>query len=362
MKKYSRILAIFLALVLLLAMTTSAMAADTTSTAATTVTFTDVAKDTAQGQAIYKMVEAGYVKGDGDGRFRPNDPLTRAELVTLVNQVFHYTTVADRVAFSDINQAQWFYQPVRIAQAAGYIAGYPDNTFRPNANITREEVCSILNKIMKFEVLPYDGVVADPISPWAEEAVKTLLSNRIFVLEANNTFRATAAITRAEVCEALAKFITTSPPTVTGNEDNNSENQDENTNNDTNTDETNKDSVTSSGGGGGSSSGGSGNSNTDTDTPSQDEIIKAMKDAIYSLEADVISRLSTDEQVEIVNDIIYNMRAYIDNTKFDYESAIQTVKAKYNLLPEVQKEELKDVVTGNVPTVVLLTLEDYFLG
>ena len=57
-----------------------------------------------------------------------------------------------------------------------------------------------------------------------------------------------------------------------------------------------------------------------------------------------------------------NMRAYIDNTKFDYESAIQTVKAKYNLLPEVQKEELKDVVTGNVPTVVLLTLEDYFLG
>jgi len=96
---------------------------------------------------ISRWVEDGLVKGYDDGTFRPNEQITRAEFVALVNRLFGLTEQAE-VTFADVASQNWFSQDVARAVAAGYISGYEDNTFRPNHPISRQEVAVILQRIM----------------------------------------------------------------------------------------------------------------------------------------------------------------------------------------------------------------------
>ena len=68
-----------------------------------TITFSDVDANASSGVAIYKLVNAGILNGYEDGTFRPNNPLTRAELCKIVNLVFKYTE-AEELTFSDVKK------------------------------------------------------------------------------------------------------------------------------------------------------------------------------------------------------------------------------------------------------------------
>ena len=241
--------------------------------------FSDVNESTAEGQAIVKMYEAGYIKGYEDGTFKPDGNITRAELTRIFNQVFGYKADEEKLKtvknFADNNENDaWYYNDVRIAQSNGYINGFGDNTFRPKDNFTRQQTCVVLAQAAKLPTEVKDDIkITDEVSQWAESYVKRAISAGAFSLEKNETFRATDNITRGEVCLALAKYIGT----------NNSETSTEvttktevvtNAKGETVTETTTTDSTetttkntSSSGGGGGSSSGGSssgGSSSTGT--------------------------------------------------------------------------------------------------
>ena len=99
------------------------------------------AKDT-----ILEFVEKEYIDGYEDNTFRPNNSITRAEFIKIVNNFFNLTEESD-INFSDVKKDEWYYKDLRIAVAAGYIDGYEDNTFRAYENITRQEVAKIISKI-----------------------------------------------------------------------------------------------------------------------------------------------------------------------------------------------------------------------
>ncbi len=176
----------------------------------TAPTFNDVDSESVLGQSIYKLVNAGVLNGYTDGTFRPNNPLTRAELCKIVNLVFNYTeAAADN--FTDVSANDWFYSYVAIAKKAGYITGHGDGTFKGNDYLTREQACAIITRVTELFDLTMSETITDTVSDWAVPYVNKVVSNRLMPLEAGGKFRATENITRGELTSVMALFVDEKP-------------------------------------------------------------------------------------------------------------------------------------------------------
>ena len=99
---------------------------------------------------INKWIQQNLVGGYADGTFKPDQNLTRAEFVAMVNRAFGYTQKID-LEFTDVLPEDWYAVDIAKVVAADYINGYPDGTFRPEQTITRQEVAAILTQIFSFE-------------------------------------------------------------------------------------------------------------------------------------------------------------------------------------------------------------------
>ncbi|MFI3209442.1 MAG: S-layer homology domain-containing protein [Peptostreptococcaceae bacterium] len=165
---------------------------------------------------IYDFVQKGYIEGYEDNTFRPNQDITRAEFIKIVNKSFGYeqksgiiqmirNLVRKGVMFTDINEDAWYYEYLEVAVDKGYIDGYEDNTFRPNDKITRQEASKIVAVIRE---LTGDGVInfkdKDEISNWAQNYVDALEDSKIIEGYEDNTFRPKSNITRAEAVKILS--------------------------------------------------------------------------------------------------------------------------------------------------------------
>lgn len=109
---------------------------------------TDISGHWAESQ-ISLMGDKGYIGGYPDNTFRPNKEITRAEFVAIVNNVFGYKNKKE-IQLKDVKPEAWYYESIAIGINEGYIAGYPDGTFRPNKAVSREEAAAVIAKIKKL--------------------------------------------------------------------------------------------------------------------------------------------------------------------------------------------------------------------
>lgn len=169
----------------------------------TRVSFPDIKFDYWAQNVIEDFVELGYINGYEDGTFRPDNQITRAEFVRIVNNVFGYVNARSE-NFPDVNKPDWYYKDVCIASNAGYINGYEDGTFRPNNPITREEAAKIVATVLNAKGdRNLTFIDSDQISNWARESVDALSDNDIINGYEDNTFRPQNNITRAETVQML---------------------------------------------------------------------------------------------------------------------------------------------------------------
>ena len=115
--------------------------------------------------AISTLSNMGILKGDKDGRFRPNDPVTRAEFAAIAAR-FSDGAADDYADFSDVPYDYWASKEIAKAAKLGWIKGYTDGTFRPKNNITRAEVMTLVNRVLERGV-DEDGLAEDAIQ-WAD--------------------------------------------------------------------------------------------------------------------------------------------------------------------------------------------------
>ena len=111
-----------------------------------TNTFTDVAADYWANTAISTMANLGVFKGRTADRFDPNAPITRGEFAAVCAR-FDDSSVQSSNAFSDID-GYWAKQEILRAAALGWVQGYQDGTFRPTASITRAQVVTMINRVL----------------------------------------------------------------------------------------------------------------------------------------------------------------------------------------------------------------------
>src|SRR5450830_605871 len=153
---------------------------------------------------IQSWMDKGLIKGYPDGTFKPDQNVTRAEFMTLANRAFGYTAVVP-ITYTDVKTGSWYAPKVAKAKAAGYISGYPDGTMKPENPITREEVATIVARIKN---LTSDANAADKypdaakIGSWSKGGVGAVTSAKIMQGYPDGSFKPQGLMTRAEVVVA----------------------------------------------------------------------------------------------------------------------------------------------------------------
>ena len=108
--------------------------------------FSDVSDGQWHNKAVSTMAKLGIVKGRRADRFDPNASITRAEFAAICAR-FNTKPVENSSSFSDIS-GHWAENEIERAAAFGWISGYPDGTFRPDARITRAEAMTMINRVL----------------------------------------------------------------------------------------------------------------------------------------------------------------------------------------------------------------------
>lgn len=177
----------------------------------TTTTVFAASNDIAQHWAastIHQWISAGYISGYPDGSFQPDAPITRAEFVSLANKVFHLDT-ASNVSFSDVSSTHWAYKAIQTAVSNGYAAGDENNAFYPDRQLTRAEAASMIAGLTHIAAsdtaLHYSDNSQIPL--WAENAVAAVSQAGIMKGFPDGTFRPQSSITRAEAVTALSEAV-----------------------------------------------------------------------------------------------------------------------------------------------------------
>lgn len=111
------------------------------------IAFSDVSSEIWYADSVIAMSSAGMIIGYPDGTFKPENQITRAEFVAMLmrnQEMEEYRTLE----FSDVNSDMWSADYIYSAYKAGYISGYPDGSFKPDAPITRAEAVKIINLVL----------------------------------------------------------------------------------------------------------------------------------------------------------------------------------------------------------------------
>ena len=106
--------------------------------------YSDVSADDWFNNAVSTLTNAGVLDGYEDGTFKPNGNITRAEFATITARFFEATYDGENL-FPDI-EGHWAQDYINEAANAGIVDGYPDGTFRPQQYITRAEAVTMVNR------------------------------------------------------------------------------------------------------------------------------------------------------------------------------------------------------------------------
>ena len=171
------------------------------------IQFTDIKGHWAEFN-IVDFVSKGYVSGYSDGTFKPNNNITRAEFVKILNKVFGLTKSSGKV-FSD-TKTHWAKHDIDIAVTNGVCNGKTTTEFKPNDAITREEAAVMISNYKKIADNNFDKINkykdASKVASWAKPGVEGVIEKGYMSGYSDNTFKPKNKITRAEAVATLSRI------------------------------------------------------------------------------------------------------------------------------------------------------------
>ena len=136
---------------------------------------------------IDALAERGVISGTSQDTFAPGNNVKREEFVKVIVNLFGYDTTDSTCNFTDVKTTDWHYKYVAAATKAGIINGVGDNKFGTGSNITRQDICVILYRVLndkgytvnetKTDSMNFDDL--SDISDYAKEAVEKLYKAEI---------------------------------------------------------------------------------------------------------------------------------------------------------------------------------------
>lgn len=126
-------------------------------------TFADVDAFKWYNTYISTLANAGVIVDSANGYFRPDEAITRAELAAMIAQ-FAKVDLTKSVSFNDVLANHWASKEIAIAAKMGWINGYPDGSFRPDATITRAEMITMINRALNRVPSAEDHLLAGMVT------------------------------------------------------------------------------------------------------------------------------------------------------------------------------------------------------
>lgn len=175
------------------------------------VTFTDITEEYAFAKvAIEELAKKGIIDGVGDGKYAPEKEFTRAQFCKMIVEALGYEEVEYKGEFTDVEADAWYEKYVGAAVETGLFTGTPDGKFNPDNIITRQEIAAVAGraavladivseeKIGKFVMEKSDYEDKDLVPEWAANEVAWLEAQSVFAEIAGEKFEAEKQVNRAE--------------------------------------------------------------------------------------------------------------------------------------------------------------------
>lgn len=158
------------------------------------------------------VAEAGIIKGYDDGLFHGDNHVTREEFAAMLVRALGLTDNGKACAFTDIS-GRWSEEAIRIAAQNGLVNGVDATTFAPDAEITRQEMMTMIARALKATGLNVTGsddlsgyADANEVSGWALSSVRTLVASGIISGD-NGKLNPTGTCTRSEAAAVFSRLL-----------------------------------------------------------------------------------------------------------------------------------------------------------
>lgn len=173
--------------------------------------FPDVEKGQWFFEPVMQAVALDLFSGYPNGKFGPDDSITRAQTVQVL---YNYCgrTVSSRSKFSDVAESAWYAPAVAWANSTGLVSGVGNNAFAPDAPLTREQLVTILYaKAGKPKVNP--NQILSPyldykdVSSWARDAFAWAVKVGVARGTSDNTLSPQGTATRSQMAATMVRYI-----------------------------------------------------------------------------------------------------------------------------------------------------------
>ncbi|MFD2671724.1 S-layer homology domain-containing protein [Marinicrinis sediminis] len=187
------------------------------------VTFEDIAGHWAE-NAMKDMSARLIVSGYEQHQFKPDQSITRAEFAAMITRALGLGVHEEdsETAYTDVADTAWYKEAIQLATSYGLMSGYEDETFRPDAFITREEGMAVIARAMELTKLNPQPAASDLeavlssfedaglLSDWSQESIVKVLQAGLVTGRTTNTLDPKADITRAEIAVLIRRLLITS--------------------------------------------------------------------------------------------------------------------------------------------------------
>lgn len=180
--------------------------------AATNLSFHDVSAETDAWcyTQIVKATEVGLMNGYGNGVFGKNDSVTRGQMAQILYNYYGEDCGTDS-GFSDVSSSAWYAKAVAWASGEEIVSGYPDGAFRPNAPLTREQMATVLYNLADRPGV--DSSVLSrfrdctQVADYTADSFAWALSNKIISGTDTDTLSPRGIATRAQTAVILVRYL-----------------------------------------------------------------------------------------------------------------------------------------------------------
>ncbi len=151
-----------------------------------------------------------YINGYPSGEVHPSGEITRGEVIAILYNLYGNGYVSDKESlakFSDVNSEAWYSDAIAFSVDFGIVSGYSDGTYKPNQPITRAELAAIIAKFVDSPLVSETSNFSDTASNWAAASIQKLYDKGIVGGYTDGTFKPKATTKRSEFVSILNRLI-----------------------------------------------------------------------------------------------------------------------------------------------------------
>lgn len=169
--------------------------------------FKDVAPSSPYAEAVTYLNAEKIITGYGDGTFRPLETISRQHVMAIIAKIMDLPSIREAKTFTDVPVGHLYYEAIQTAYRTGIIDGYQDDTFKPEAPVTRAQLAKILALAFDLKADTIAVFQDVPSTHWSHEYVQALAGSKITTTGSTGLYRPNEQLTRGQYALFLYRLL-----------------------------------------------------------------------------------------------------------------------------------------------------------